>query len=267
MSSKYIFIDLDGTYLGHHGDNIPSAIRAVDELLANGHQIYLCTGRNTSMADLVYKQKKTGMVLMMGGYVETEGKCIYQCPMNSEDVQYLNSLIAAGDRTYTCLDDAYSEGFNYDYFKKGPDKFNVHWKKMDEYQDKDVYKFSLHVNDGSGDEIKSFINKLDKERFAYAEEPYLLDYGYSVEVTLRAVSKGKAIRLLADKGYIDLKETIGIGDSNNDLEMLETCAYSIAMGDASDLVKSHANAITAPVYEDGFYQAFRKLGLIGGKDD
>ena len=45
--------------------------------------------------------------------------------------------------------------------------------------------------------------------------------------------------------------------------MLEYCAVGIAMGNASDDVKEIADYVTADVEDDGLYQAFEHLGLLG----
>ncbi|RMF32490.1 MAG: phosphoglycolate phosphatase, partial [Candidatus Nitrosothermus koennekii] len=45
------------------------------------------------------------------------------------------------------------------------------------------------------------------------------------------------------------EEAIAIGDSETDLPLFNLCSYSIALANASDDVKKHANYITR--YEEG----------------
>lgn len=59
-----------------------------------------------------------------------------------------------------------------------------------------------------------------------------------------------------------MKDTIGVGDGPNDMEMLRTVAVSVAMGNASEDLKALADVVTDDVGEDGIKNAFRKLGLI-----
>ena len=61
---------------------------------------------------------------------------------------------------------------------------------------------------------------------------------------------------------INIEDTIAIGDSVYDLEMLETAQLGVAMGNASETVKAYADDITYSVDEDGLYKAFKKYGLI-----
>jgi len=48
----------------------------------------------------------------------------------------------------------------------------------------------------------------------------------------------------------------------NDLEMLSYCKNSIAMGNATDYVKSKASYVARNIKDDGLYWAFKDFGLI-----
>ncbi|HSP52420.1 MAG TPA: HAD-IIB family hydrolase, partial [Cryobacterium sp.] len=84
----------------------------------------------------------------------------------------------------------------------------------------------------------------------------------SGEVTLSGVNKGSTILQLLDRLGLDAASAIGIGDSSNDIEMLQVCGVGIAMGNATDAVKAHADEVTTSVQDDGVWNAFRRHGLI-----
>ena len=50
---------------------------------------------------------------------------------------------------------------------------------------------------------------------------------------------------------IDTKDAIAIGDDNNDISMLKTVGYAVAMDNATVGVKEYANEITKSNEEDG----------------
>ena len=54
---------------------------------------------------------------------------------------------------------------------------------------------------------------------------------------------------------------MAMGDANNDIEMLQFAGLGIAMGNASDYVKSLANDVTASNEEDGVARAIEKYIL------
>ena len=82
------------------------------------------------------------------------------------------------------------------------------------------------------------------------------------EVSPLGVSKGFGIQKLSDLGLIDLKNTIVIGDSINDVSMFKVAAVSFAMGQAPAEVKKHAAYVTDSVSDNGFYKAFKSIGLV-----
>jgi Cof subfamily protein (haloacid dehalogenase superfamily) len=65
------------------------------------------------------------------------------------------------------------------------------------------------------------------------------------------ISKGHALRTLADKMSISPTEVVAIGDNHNDIGMLRFAGLGIAMGNAHDEVKANANTVTLSNGEDG----------------
>jgi Cof subfamily protein (haloacid dehalogenase superfamily) len=74
-------------------------------------------------------------------------------------------------------------------------------------------------------------------------------------------SKASGVRALAHYLDIPLQEVMAIGDNNNDIQMLRTVGWGVAMGHASETVKAAAKAITASNREDGVAQAIERYAL------
>lgn len=55
------------------------------------------------------------------------------------------------------------------------------------------------------------------------------------------------------------EETIAFGDGANDIEMLDWANIGIAMGNADEKVKKHADLITTDVDNEGIENAVNKL--------
>jgi HAD superfamily hydrolase (TIGR01484 family) len=75
------------------------------------------------------------------------------------------------------------------------------------------------------------------------------------------VSKGHALARLADHLGLALEETIGIGDNDNDLELVERAGLGVAMGNASPAVKAAADYIAPPVDEEGVIEVIKRFIL------
>ena len=65
------------------------------------------------------------------------------------------------------------------------------------------------------------------------------------------MSKGEAVKILCDKLNVNLKDTICIGDSQNDISMLEIAGKSVVMKNAKNEIKKYADVITLSNDEDG----------------
>jgi len=78
----------------------------------------------------------------------------------------------------------------------------------------------------------------------------------------RGVNKSVGIQKVLEYYGADAADTIAIGDGSNDIEMLDFCALGVAMGNAPDIVKQHADIVTDRIENDGLYKAFEMLELI-----
>ena len=82
------------------------------------------------------------------------------------------------------------------------------------------------------------------------------------ELASKAFNKGKAVERLCEFLGISRADTIAIGDSMNDLEMLKAVEIGVCMADGSPSLKKIARMVCPAVTEDGIYHAFEKLQLI-----
>ena len=85
-----------------------------------------------------------------------------------------------------------------------------------------------------------------------------------LEFVAPGVSKGAAVRWLARRLGIDLRDTLAIGDQLNDLEMIEEAGLGVAMphGPAELL---EAAALVAPSFEEDGVAQVLEAYLLGGR--
>lgn len=81
---------------------------------------------------------------------------------------------------------------------------------------------------------------------------------YYLDITSLAANKGVVVRTLAERFGIAREEILVLGDMANDLPMFAQAGFSVAMGQAKDVVKAAASAVTASNGEDGFAQAIER---------
>lgn len=84
---------------------------------------------------------------------------------------------------------------------------------------------------------------------------------YFLEIMHHEGTKGHALKFLADHFNCDLVDTIAIGDSWNDHEMLEVAGLGVAMGNAIAPLKQLADYVTLSNNEDGVKHVIEKFVL------
>lgn len=82
--------------------------------------------------------------------------------------------------------------------------------------------------------------------------------GRYIEITNQGVHKLSGVSWLCNHLGTTLESVIAIGDDMNDLELISSAGIGIAMGNANELVKSHADFITKTNRNNGFYIAMKK---------
>ena len=84
---------------------------------------------------------------------------------------------------------------------------------------------------------------------------------YYCDVIPPGINKGRIVEVLAERLSLDRNEIAVLGDMDNDLEMFARAGFSIAMGNATDAVKSAASATTGSNDEDGWADAIERYVL------
>ncbi len=84
---------------------------------------------------------------------------------------------------------------------------------------------------------------------------------FIIEIIPNNVSKAKAVQFIADRHGISMDDVICIGDSDNDIPMLEVAGLGIAVNNASTKVKGYAKAVVPSCDEDGVAYAIDNFAL------
>ena len=264
---KYIFLDVDGTIIDHFKKEIPlKTIETIKELRKN-NRLFIASGRAKDATKIGLDVEFDGLIASLGADIYYKDEEIYDKSFTEAEIIKIKDLASKYQIgiSFECRHKGFGSEIllNRVYGRKANTKLfqskEKYWYRFDEYTDEKVYKFMAETTienkiayDLFLKEIKSFCEILDyKDR----NEPV-------GEVSPLGVSKGFGIQKLSDLGLIDLKNTIVIGDSINDVSMFKVAAVSFAMGQAPAEVKKHAAYVTDSVSDNGFYKAFKNIGLV-----
>ena len=276
MDQKLIFLDIDGT-LTEPGKNVPpaSAVEAVRRARGKGHKVVLCSGRNYGMLSPVLEFGFDGLVASAGGYIEYDGQVVYDCPMTpKQQARVLDVFKESGIyRTIGGRNSSYTdEGFKEFLAQNTQSKANselLRWRiqieneldirPMSEYDGEPIYGMAFMSR--GAERLKKPMEVLEEE-FDFCIQDEDACGIVNGELASKAFNKGKAVERLCEFLGIFRTDTIAVGDSMNDLEMLQAVETSICMENGSPSLKKIADIVCPAVTEDGLYRVFEKLQLI-----
>ena len=105
-----------------------------------------------------------------------------------------------------------------------------------------------------------YLHFKDSLHFSWTRTPAYPDIDF-INIVAYDVSKGKALKALASFLDIDLTAVMAIGDGVNDLSLLSTAGFAVAMENAPDELKAVADHITLDVDHNGVAAAVEKFLL------
>ena len=233
MQPSYaLFYDIDGTLVSFESHQIPpSTIMALTQAKANGHKVFIATGRPpiiiTNLGAIEH---------LIDGYVTTNGAL---CFVDDEVVSDVAVLDPKGDVDMIFRQHLAVENLN-------------------------LAKPVEHVLQQRIMQITPFFDK-DYEAELMQRLPGCTSGRWHpafTDITALGADKGEGVLAMARHLGFDPKYTMAFGDGGNDTSMIRTAGIGVAMGNAIDDLKKEADFVTTSVDEDGILNALRHYGLI-----
>lgn len=281
MNKKLIFIDVDGTLCDLAGEVPKSAREAIQAARANGHLVYICTGRSKpEINDDIESIGFDGMICAGGGYVEVNGETLMHKKMPQELVisliEYFNKhniayYIESNDGLFgskNCKETIWGQvtnGLKEDSQAYEEAKEEIKWfnEILDKHKDKqidynNVNKISFISNGHPYEEVFNTFNK-DLELYHNTVPQFGPESG---EIGIKGINKYTAIEQVMSHLNIDKINTLAYGDGENDIEMFRCVNYGVAMENAKPKLLKIADEVTYSASNDGIYFSFKKNNLI-----
>lgn len=260
---KLIATDIDGTILTPEKDFTQAVKDCIRELSKSGIKVVLVTGRMHTAARLIADELKldTPIVSYQGGLIKQGDKTLYEQYLTSEQAE---NIIKWGRSEGVHLnfynDDILYAEKDCPEIRRYCDNRHTTYriKNFDEIQKDKVNKL-LAIDYNNPQKIDKFEKELPSvftDLYIVKSTPYFLEFSN------RLASKYCAVKFLQKYWNFKDEEILTIGDQNNDIALLQAGGIKIAMGNATDELKSVANYITDTVQNDGFVKAVEKYCFI-----
>lgn len=274
MKYKLICIDMDGTLLNSNNEVSDSNIKALKKASDLGIHIAITTGRIYASAK--YYSNIIGIdapiITANGASIKDsgDGHIIYTNPLSSDILLGIYEILSnhnlkvnftTGDTIFTSYE--IPETHTYKIMNKiVSDEFKVNFLVFDNIKD-GISKFEgkvLKCFVGEDINLDSLKNARKEITEKFGDELHIVSSGpNNFEIMQKDSSKGNAAKRLSEKLGINRNEVMCIGDSENDLSMIQFAGLGVAMGNALDLLKSEADYITETNDNSGVAHAIEKF--------
>ncbi|MDF2666505.1 MAG: putative hydrolase of the superfamily [Microbacterium sp.] len=279
--TRIAFLDVDGTILEHGSLIAPSTVTAIRQARANGHLVWLSTGR--SAGDVhpdVLAIGFDGAITNGGAYATQGDETLVEQPMPRADVELLERYFEAHGIHYFLQTHGgvfASEGMGAVMTAYRRERHAERAAQLAEQgltAEEPLWKEPRPVAEVDRDAVAKavFVSpSIDTVAHAAAElgdgfhvipGSIPLPGGSNGEIGQAGVTKGSAITSVLAQLGLSATDAIGIGDSWNDVEMFEVVGTPVAMGNAAPELQKLAGRVTTSVLDDGVHNAFAELGLI-----
>lgn len=291
MNIKMLVMDMDGTLLQHDGTILPKTKELLLACQEQGIRLLLASGRNNLKLLPYAKELKMDQY---GGYlIEINGLALYDMTTGIREVyariqqektyEIFQYFMKCNVEIMAIFDDGI-----YDYIPKSIMSEKEVYRK--EHHLPNHYPWTAGAFDFVFDNIgypkltyiqnpNEIIIPVNKICVAYHEAVLTeialqakKDLGNKYWVGLTSprwleimplnITKGNALKNLCQRLHMNLNQVMAFGDGENDIEMLTTVGYGIAMGNALDSVKEIAYEVCDRYDENGIANIIEKYKLV-----
>ncbi|CQR47214.1 HMP-PP phosphatase [Paraliobacillus sp. PM-2] len=250
---KLFATDLDGTLLQNYSTILEEDKQAIQLLHDHNVELAIATGRADNEIQEIYRQLALNghRVSQNGSFVhnsnnhllleQTFPNHISQALFHAIEENGINYLISTAEQTLLKEKTP--------FFKKYEDVFFfplVEHREFDTEIGNSIIPSKFMIV-GETHEITTVQKQLDQQ-FNGEVESYLSDPG-CVDIVPKGINKGNALTQLLETIEIKPEEIAVIGDSFNDISMLQMTPHSYAISTADPEVKQHAAHIVDHVHQ------------------
>ncbi len=256
---RLIGIDVDGTLVGSSGIVHPAVWAAADKARQDGIHLVLCSGRPAFGVALEYARKLDAA----GWHVFQNGASIIDLHSGKSSSvaiapEFVSKIIRRAREGQSVLelysDKAYVTESKADWARIHAEMLGVPFSPAP-YESLNAPVVRAQWVLSAGDAEKFMQHPPSEVEVAVSTSPLLPEATF-VGLTHKGVSKGMALRMIAENYGIDLRDVMYVGDADNDLSALRVAGHPVAMGNGSAAVRAIAKHMVGHVDEGGLAEAF-----------
>jgi len=264
MAIKLVAIDIDDTLLDSRHRIPPACIKAIQRVRNRGVLVVLATGRMFRAALPYARELDLDMPLItyQGALVKCalSNEVLYERTIRIDLARELIGLLEQGDIDYHVYinDRLYTKKLIPVVLKHSqitgiePVLIKEMDKILNEHEPMEI--MAVFPRQSAREMVEGNIRKM------YGQDLHITRFKYdSLEIMHRHATKARALAAIAVQYNIQQQEVMAIGDSYNDLPMIEWAGIGVAVANAHLQVKQAADFVSGSNEEEGIVQALDKF--------
>ena len=266
---KLVVTDEDGTFLDLGGEDFSrDRFRAVFERMsAAGCRFAVATSNQSFQVAEIFGElaPSISIIASNGAYVEPQGKEAQVSVMSPDAVADVLAAHAAHPEIplcAVCAGGAFVERGADDGFVAEMTMYSHNMRHVDSLAEQgpttDVLMYWSRVDEADLARAVELLDAATGPAVSVVDSGFGGGFGY-LDVVQPGVSKATGIRALMDAFGIDASEVMAFGDAGNDADMLRLAGVGVAMGNASDELKSIADLVCDPCEEQGVLKVLEEV--------
>ncbi len=259
ISDYLVLTDMDGTLLKVPYDIPEVNIAKVNEYGRKGGHIACCTGRSVDAV-----RHFTDVIHFSAPGITCNGAVIYDFNKNepvfqmtvTENIfplvkQIMEDFPGIGVEFHNC-DGIFSPQVNDQVRSHCADEFIPYYEvTFEEIRNTIFNKVLLAAPEETIDSLMEYIESHRGSDPLYEDFDFAHSSTIYYEILPKGVSKGFAVRKLAEIMGIDISNTIAIGDFYNDIDMFNASAHTVSVADAIEDIRNMTDMTTQKTCMEG----------------
>lgn len=253
MEKYAVFLDIDGTLISDSFEIPERNKKAIAAARENGHMVFINTGRSYgNIPPQLHSQFDVdGIIAGSGVMITMGGETVYKKSMSKELVKRLVEY-AFEHLEYWYIFEGLKRIYDISIDNEDCSGYKIPLKKPEDY---------ILMNDDEIQVIAMGVKVPEDFKERFKDEITVFQFDTYADCVIKGINKATGIEKVLELTGIKKENTIAIGDSNNDFDMINYAGIGVAMANSQQSILDIADYVTASAKDCGAAQAIEKFLL------
>lgn len=248
-----VFLDIDGTLLGDSFIIPERNQKAIAAAREKGHMVFINTGRSLgNIPEILSSQFNVdGIICGSGAMVTINGETVFRASMSKDLVRRITEY-AFEHREYWYVFEGLKKVFMLANDIRKRADFQIPLSRPEDYA----------LMNGDEIQVLAMGVKVPEEFIElFKNDLTVFQFDTYADCVVKGINKATGIEKVLELTGIKRENTIAMGDSNNDMDMIKYAGIGVAMANAQQSILDIADYITDSSRECGVAKAIEKFLL------